>query len=81
MKSKIFASAIKNRNSISFLYGVEIINLDPYFTTEEQGKKFIYGRTVTSAAIRRFEYSKIANIKIITNKRFSPIIPIMSLAG
>ena len=81
MKSLIFSDAIKNRNSINFLFGLEYIDLDPYFTTEEQGKKFIYGRSPNSQTIRRFEYSKIANIRIIKNKKFSPIIPIMSLAG
>ena len=81
MKSMIFSNAIRNRNSISFLYGLESVNMDPYFTTEEQGKKFIYGKMPGSPSIKRFEYSRIVNIKIIKNKRFSPIIPIMSLAG
>lgn len=81
MKSMIFSEAIRNRNSIVFIYGVEYITLDPYFTTEENGKKYIYGRTPSSPAVKRFEYSRIANIKIVKAKRFSPIIPIMSLAG
>lgn len=80
MKSMIFSDAIRNRNSIHFLYGLESVNLDPYFTTEEHGKKFIYGKIPNSPSIKRFEYSRIVNIKIL-NKRFSPIIPIMSLAG
>lgn len=81
MKSMIFSDAIKNRYSINFLYGLESLNLDPYFTTEEGGKKYIYGRTPSSVSIRRFEYSKIVNIKIITTRKFSPIIPITSLAS
>jgi hypothetical protein len=81
MKSMIFSDAIKNRNSIKFLYGLDHINLDPYFTTEEGGKKYIYGRTPSSVSIRKYEYSKIVNIKIIEDRKFSPIIPIMSLAS
>jgi hypothetical protein len=81
MKSFIFSEAIKNRNSINFLYGLDSIKLDPYFTTEEHGKKFIYGCVPNTHAIKRFEYSRIVNIKIDRSKRFSPLIPIMSLAG
>jgi len=81
MKSLIFSNAISNRNSISFLYGMQHITLDPYFTTEENGRKFIYGRIQDSSSIKRYEYSRIVNIKIIKNTKFSPIIPIMSLAS
>lgn len=81
MKSEIFSFAIKNRNRVRFLYGLNEIMLDPYYITREKnGQKVIYGRTYNSSEIRKFEYKKIANIKVLKDLRFSPIIPILSKA-
>jgi hypothetical protein len=81
MKSEIFSKAIYNRNKISFLYGLNEIILDPYFIIKENnGKKVIYGRAFNSSEIKKFEYKKIANIKVHKNIKFSPIIPILSKA-
>jgi hypothetical protein len=81
MKSSIFSEAINNRNRIVFLYNLEYVMIDPYFTIEEKGKMFIYGKTSAAPTIKKYEYSKIANIKIIKNRRFTPIIPAFRLAG
>lgn len=79
MKTEIFSSAINNRNTIKFLYGLSEMIIDPYFISQDKsGKKFIYGKANNSSEIKKFEYEKIANIKILRNIRFSPIIPIIA---
>ena len=81
MKSEIFSSAITNRNKIRFLYGLSEVVLDPYYISmERSGKKVIYGKVLTSNEIRKFEYERIVNIKVLRNIRFSPVIPIISRA-
>ncbi len=77
MKSEIFSMAISRRNKIKFLYGLNEVVLDPYYiSTERSGKKFIYGKVYNSSIIKKFEYTRIANIKVLQN-RFSPVIPII----
>ena len=79
MKTQIFNRAINNREKIKFLYGLEEITLDPYFIAlDSTGQKVIYGRPDYSNHIKKYEYRKIANIKILNRLRFSPIIPIIS---
>lgn len=79
MKSEIFCSAISNRNSIKFLYLLNEVTIDPYYISQDRsGKKFIYGKANNSSQIKRFEFDKIVNIKILKQNRFSPIIPIIS---
>jgi hypothetical protein len=82
MKTEIFETAIKNRNRLSFLYGLNEVLLEPYYITmEKSGSKVIYGKVYQSSEIKKFNYSKIANIKVLEKKRFSPIIPIIQLAS
>lgn len=82
MKSDIFLQAIKNRNNLQFLYGLQQINLEPYYISRNKiGRKIIYGRVKNSNQIVKFEYSKIANIKIVESFRFSPRIPITTFAS
>jgi hypothetical protein len=79
MKTEIFSFAITNRNQLRFHYGFNEVILDPYYISREKsGKKVIYGRISSSNEIRKFEYDKIVNIRVLKNKRFSPVIPIMS---
>ncbi|MCL5028530.1 MAG: hypothetical protein M1480_05865 [Bacteroidetes bacterium] len=81
MKTEIFSSAIYNRNKITFLYGLHEITLDPYYISKEKdGKKVIYGKLFNSSEIRKFEYQRISNIKVLKNIKFSPIIPILAKA-
>ncbi len=81
MKSELFSSAIMNRNRVRFLYQLNEVVLDPYFITREKnGKKVIYGRMNNSNEIKKFEYDRIVNIRILKSRRFSPIIPLMSRA-
>jgi hypothetical protein len=80
MKSELFSNAIRNRNKIKFLYSSKEIILDPYFISyEKNGKKVLYGRTYNSNEIKKFEYSKISNIKILHNVKFTPLIPILPM--
>lgn len=82
MKTEIFKTAIKNRNLLRFFYGLNEIKIEPYYlTTEKNGTKVIYGKVFNSSEIKKFNYNKIANIKIIEKKRFSPIIPIIPMAS
>ena len=82
MKSDIFLQAIKNRNNLQFLYGLQQVNLEPYYISRNKiGKKVIYGRIKNSNQIVKFEYSRIANIKIVESFRFSPRIPITAFAS
>jgi len=82
MKSDIFLQAIKNRNNLQFLYGLQQVNLEPYYISINKiGKKVIYGRIKNSNQIVKFEYSRIANIKIVESFRFSPRIPITTFAS
>lgn len=77
MKSQIFTSAIYNRFRIKFLYGLQEIVLDPYFLSYDQnGQKVIYGKTNLSNEIKKYEFARIANIKVLYRHRFSPILPI-----
>jgi hypothetical protein len=81
MKTDIFINAIRNRNNLRFLYGLQEINLEPYYITKSKsGKKVIYGRLKNTNEIKKFEYDKIANIRVIESFRFSPRIPINSFA-
>jgi hypothetical protein len=81
MKTDIFINAIRNRNNLQFLYGLQKIHLEPYYIAKNStGKKIIYGRLKNTNEIRKFEYDKIANIRIIESFRFSPRIPINSFA-
>ena len=82
MKTDIFLSAIQKRNNIRFLYNLREILIDPYYITRERsGKKVIYGRVRRTNEIRKFEYEKISNIRVLENLRFSPVIPIIPQAS
>ena len=79
MKTNIFLTAIKNRNNLKFLYGLTEMLIEPYYITREKsGKKVIYGRVKNTSEIRKFEYEKISNIRVLNDVKFSPVIPIIS---
>ena len=79
MKSEIFLNAIYNRNSIKFLYLLNEVTIDPYFISQNKsGKKIIYGKTYNSSEIKKFDFDKIVNIKVLKKNKFSPIIPIIA---
>jgi hypothetical protein len=79
MKTQIFYNAINNRKKIKFLYGMEEITLAPYFVAiDKSGQKVIYGKPDFSNQIKKYEYKRIANIKVLNRLRFSPVIPIIS---
>ena len=82
MKTEIFRSAIRNRNRLSFLYDLDEVQIEPYYITmDKNGTKVIYGKIFQSCEIRKFKYNKIANIKVLVKKRFSPVIPIIPMAS
>lgn len=81
MKTDIFIQAIRNRNNLQFLYDLQEVNLEPYYISKNTfGRKIIYGRLKSTNEIRKFEYNKIANIRILESIKFSPLIPINSFA-
>lgn len=81
MKSEIFSEAINRRNRLSFMYGFEKFIIEPYYiSTDKYGRKIIFGKVGNSNEIKKFEYSKIVNIRILNRSRFSPVIPIIPQA-
>ena len=82
MKTEIFLSAIRNRNNLRFLYDLKETVIEPYYVSREStGKKVIYGRLSRTNEVRRFDYKKITNIRVMKHLRFSPVIPIIPLAS
>ena len=82
MKTDIFTQAIRNRNNLQFLYDLQEVNLEPYYISRNTfGRKVIYGRLRSTNEIRKFEYNRIVNIRILESFRFSPLIPINSFAS
>ncbi len=82
MKTDIFSAAIYSRSNLRFLYDLQEILIEPYYITREKsGKKVIYGRVRKTNEVRKFNYEKISNIRVLNNFRFSPIIPIIPQAS
>lgn len=82
MKTDIFLSAIINRKNLRFIYGLKEILIEPYYLSREKnGKKIIYGRIKRTNEIKKFEYEKISNIRVLDKVRFSPLIPIIPQAS
>lgn len=82
MKTDIFSAAIYSRSNLRFLYDLQEIFIEPYYITRERsGKKVIYGRVKKTNEVRKFEYEKISNIRVLNNFRFSPVIPIIPQAS
>ena len=80
MKSEIFNSAIISRQKLKFLYKLSNVELEPYFLSiNRNGNKVIYGRVNNSNEVKMFEFNKIFNIKVLSNTKFSPIIPILTI--
>jgi len=81
-KSEFFKNAIKHRLEVNFLYELKPIKLHPYYLSRDKmGNKVVYGRVYNTNVIEKFEYKKIINIRINVSKRFTPIIPILSLVS
>ena len=82
MKTDIFLSAIINRRNLRFIYGFKEILIEPYYLSREKnGKKIIYGRIKRTNEIKKFEYERISNIRVLDKVRFSPLIPIIPQAS
>jgi hypothetical protein len=61
---------------------MEEINIEPYYISRNTfGRKIIYGRVKNTNKIRKFEYNKIANIRIRSSFRFSLLIPLNYFAS
>lgn len=77
MKTEIFSKAILTRRKVRFYYGVDEQIIEPYIITKEfDGRKVIYGKLSSSHQIKRFEYGKISNIKVLKSNPFAPDLPI-----
>jgi hypothetical protein len=82
MKTDTFSAATHNRSNLRFLYEMQEILIEPYYLTRERsGKKVIYGRLKKTNEVRKFEYEKIMNIRVLNKFRFSPVIPIIPQAS
>ncbi len=82
MKSKIFKEAIITRSRLQFLYDLKQISIEPYYIgIERNGSKVIYGKLSNSSEIKKFDFKRIANIRVLRSGKFSPIIPIIPMAS
>jgi hypothetical protein len=82
MKSEIFKQAIKSRSKIRFYYGLYEWVVEPYYISRDKsGNKVLYAKISTSNEVRKFDFRKIANIKVFSNYKFSPVIPIIPMAS
>ncbi|MCJ7553546.1 MAG: hypothetical protein MUO34_06640 [Ignavibacteriaceae bacterium] len=81
-KSEIFKRAIVTRSRLQFLYNLNQFSIEPYYIgIEKNGRKVIYGKLSNSSEIKKFDYKRIANIRVLKTKKFSPVIPIIPLAS
>ena len=79
MKTQIFSEAIIKRNQIKFHYCFNEVVLEPYYISRDKsGRKVIYGRVNNSCEIKKFEFGLITNIKVYSDKRFSPRVNLVS---
>ncbi len=77
IKSEIFEQAITNRMKVRFYYNLNEEVLDPYFIfIEEDGTKALYGRSNLGRKMKKFDFEKIANIRILPSESFIPNIPL-----
>lgn len=80
MKTQIFETAIRNRNRISFIYNFSQVFIEPYYMTfEKDGSKVLYGKVLQNNEIKKFDLSKIANIKVVEGRKFAPIIQLIPI--
>jgi hypothetical protein len=81
MKPEIFKYAIDNRNRIRFLYGLRETVIEPYcISRDKSGRKVIYGKPNASNEIKKYEFIKIANIRVLTENHFSAFTPVAANA-
>lgn len=82
MKTEIFRDAIKNRNKIRFYYGLYQWVVEPYYIARDlNGHKVLYAKISSTNEVKKFDFRKMANIKVFNNYKFSPVIPIIPMAS
>ncbi|BDQ03971.1 hypothetical protein [Ignavibacterium sp.] len=82
MKTDIFREAIKNRNKIRFYYGLHQWVVEPYYVAKDRnGNKVLYAKVSSTNEVKKFDFKKMANIKVFDNYKFSPVIPIIPMAS
>ncbi len=82
MKTEIFRDAIKNRNKIRFYYGLYQWVVEPYYIARDRnGNKVLYAKISSTNEVKKFDFRKMANIKVFNNYKFSPVIPIIPMAS
>ncbi|MFN3872993.1 MAG: hypothetical protein ACK4R9_08325 [Ignavibacterium sp.] len=82
MKTEIFRDAIKNRNKIRFYYGLYEWVVEPYYIARDRnGNKVLYAKISSTNEVKKFDFRKMANIKVFNNYKFSPVIPIIPMAS
>ncbi len=82
MKTEIFRIAIRNRNKIRFYYGLYEWIVEPYYIARDRyGNKVLYAKVASTNEVKKFDFRKMANIKVFNQYKFSPIIPIIPMAS
>lgn len=78
MKSIIFSEAIDKRRKVTFLYDDILMEIEPYFLAMDKfGHKVVYGKVSGTDAVRKFEFFKISNLRVLM-QGFAPALPLYS---
>ncbi|MCC6549650.1 MAG: hypothetical protein IT279_06230 [Ignavibacteriaceae bacterium] len=76
MKSLIFSEAIEKRRKVTFFYDDAMIEIEPYFLAMDRfGHKVVYGKVSGTVSVRKFEFIKISNLRVL-RKGFAPALPL-----
>ncbi|MBV6511175.1 MAG: hypothetical protein HRU80_06105 [Ignavibacteriales bacterium] len=76
MKSMIFSEAIEKRRKVNFFYDDLLIEIEPYFLAMDKfGHKVVYGKVTGTDAVRKFEFFKISNLRVLL-QGFAPALPL-----
>ncbi len=79
-KSEIFAKAMANGMKVRFYYNLQEEVIYPYFIiTEEDGTKALYGKSKEDKKVKKYDFKRIVNIRLLPNEHFIPLIPITTL--
>ncbi|GMU85864.1 MAG: hypothetical protein AMXMBFR48_11060 [Ignavibacteriales bacterium] len=76
MKSLIFLEAIDKRRKVTFLYDYTLVEIEPYFLAMDRfGHKVVYGKVSGTLTVRKFEFIKISNLRVLM-QGFAPALPL-----
>ncbi|MBE2280569.1 MAG: hypothetical protein IAE91_09270 [Ignavibacteriaceae bacterium] len=82
MKTEKFLSAIHHRFRVKFYYSAQEFVVDPYLISfDKNGNKILYAKEKNSDVVKKFDYKGMCNLKVLTDERFVPAIPVIPVAN